>query len=309
MTNIHPFKSLNIGACPAELQHVDHRLCNNPYQSKFGEDEWENKMRKSAVLRKYLPVSDLITHMAKCTSDVMIGTKFEGRGYFYHDALSQSTEKETCEWMRTNKYNGRTYWSMWVTPVLGCNNVIRDDKGKSVKCYSLRPVGNMPEVMCLDNSLNQDVHVAVESNVGATYFLPDNDTRKFSLTTPSHIIKGYKRVYCPSTAHSAIPSSRRIIQDVSKVIFALRCIVEARGNVVHGLATREGHRRWVEEYKERSSIGVVVDEDDGDSRGDGDDGDYNGSNGPWLHHDTKCALQEYWGRNDRADGKQVGTHV
>ena len=78
---------------------------------------------------------------------------------------------------------------------------------------------------------------------------------------------------------------------------------------MHGLATREGHRRWVEEYKERSSIGVVVDEDDGDSRGDGDDGDYNGSNCPWLHHDTKCALQEYWGRNDQADGKQVGTHV
>ena len=167
---------------------MDHRLSENPYLSKFGEDEWKNKIRKHPLLRNYLPVSDLITHMAKCTTEAMKGTEFEGRGLFYHDALSQLTEKETRKWMNSNTFDGRTYWSMWITPVLGCNDIVKGENGKLVKCYSLRPVGNMPETMCLDNSLIQDVHTNVKSNVGATYFLPDNDTRKFSLTTPSRII-------------------------------------------------------------------------------------------------------------------------
>ena len=59
-----------------------------------------------------LPVSDLVTHMAKCTTIAMKGTEFEGCGYFYHDALFQLTEKETIKWMKANEYEGRTYWSM-----------------------------------------------------------------------------------------------------------------------------------------------------------------------------------------------------
>ena len=130
---------MKIGKCPLEFEYVDHRLCNNLYLSKFGEDEWEKQIRKCALLRKSLPVSDLITHMAKCTTDAMKGTEFEGRGLFYHDAQSQLTEKETCEWMKMNmnKDDGRTYWSMWITPVLGCNDCIKNEKDKLIKCYAL----------------------------------------------------------------------------------------------------------------------------------------------------------------------------
>ena len=273
---------------------MDHRSSENPYLSKFGEGEWETKIRKCALLRNYLPVSDLIIHMAKCTTDAMRGTEFEGRGLFFHDALSQLTEKDTREWMKTNTFDGRTYWSMWITPVLGCNDCIKNEKDKLIKCYALRPVGNMPEIMCLDNSLNQDIHANVDANVGATNFLPNNDERKFSLATPSHIISAYKRVFCPTTEHSAIPSCRRIIQDISKVIFALKCIVEANGNVVRGLASREGHRRWVEDNENGENY-IVDEEDDGDNGDGGVDGDYE-SKGPWLHHDTKCALQDYLGK-------------
>ena len=277
------------------MEIVDYRQCDNPYLSKFGEDEWESRIWKCSLLRNVLPVSDLITHMAKSTTEAMKETEFEGRGYFYHDALTQLTEKETTNWMKQNEYDGRTYWSMWIRPVLGCNDSVRGKNDKLVTCYSNRPVGNMPEAMCLDNSLIQDVHTAVESNVGATYFLSDNDERKFSLTTPHRIISAYKRVFCPTTGHSAVPSSHRIIQDITKVVYALKCIVKANGNVVRGLASREGHRRWVEEYEQRNSI--AISRDDGDNRdNDGVDGADEASETrgrPWLHHDTKYIYVAY----------------
>ena len=300
-----PFCTATIGKCPPLWESFDHRKSDNPYLSKFGEAEWENRIRKSPSLRNYVPVSDLIIHMAKCTTEAMEGTDFEGRGFFYHDALSQLTERETREWMKNNRHDdGRTYWSMWLTPVLGCNEMIVSDEGKIVKCYDQRPVGNNPETMCLDNSLIRDVHVRVNQNVGATYFLPDDDERKFSLSTPNRIISAYKRLYCPTEEHSMVPSSTRIIEDVMKVIYAHKCIVKANGNVVRGLAPRKGHRTWVE-YKQVNNISeVVVDKDGGDGGDDGDDNERN-KNGSWLHHDTKCALQEYWGE---ADGKQVDTN-
>ena len=283
---------------------MDYRLCDNPYLAKYGENEWERHICKKPLLHNLLPVSDLIIHMAKSTTEAMKGTVYEGHGLFFHDALSQLTEKETTRWMKNNMHEGRTYYSMWITPVLGCNECFEIENGKRIKCYAHCPVDNMPEAMCLDNSLIQDLHTRVASNVGETYFLPDNNEQKFSLTTPSRIISAYKRVYCPTSEHSAIPPSRRIIQDVSKVLFALRCIVEAKGHVVRGLASHKGHRDWVEHYSVDGRLG----EDDGnkgDNKDDGDDEDNNEFKGPWLHHDTKCALQEYWRRP--ADGEQVDT--
>lgn len=209
--------------------------------------------------------------MAKCTTDAMKDTIYEGRGLFFHDALSQLTERDTITWMKNNKYGDRTYYSMWIKPELGCNDVVEREDGKPVRSYSKRPVGNSPELMCLDNSLNQDIHENVRRNVSATSFLPDDDERKFSLTTPSHIVRAYRRVHCPTTSHSTIPSSNRIIQDIRKVLFALRCIVEVEGNVVRGLASREGHRRWVDSRALELPEGYGG--DDGDDGGDGGDGD------------------------------------
>ena len=76
---------------------------------------------------------------------------------------------------------------------------------------------------------------------------------------------------------------------------------------MRGLATCEGHRRWVE-YKQYNVPNIDV-QNSVDEGVDGDDGDENeegGDNG-WdrLHHDTKCVLQEFWGETD---GDQVDTH-
>ena len=34
----------------------------------------------------------------------------------------------------------------WILPELGCNDLVGENK----KCYALWPVGNSPELMCLD---------------------------------------------------------------------------------------------------------------------------------------------------------------
>ena len=299
--------SQSIGNCPTELELIDHRKSNNPYQSKFG-DVWEHHIRKSPILHNTTPVSDLIIHMAKCTTEAMKGSVFEGKGLFYHDALSQLTEKETIAWMKLHKYEGRTYHSMWITPVLGCNDTVENKDGKILKYYAHSPVGNMPELMRLDNSLNQDVHANVAINVSATSFLPESDPRKFSLSTPKKILSAYKRVYCPTMDCSSVLSSNRIVQDLNKVIFALKCIVQADGHVLHGLASRTGHHRWVEHCnstkdtrtKSKSNTnnkrtGKQKRQDDENSDGfcsSSKDSDYG------LHHDAKCALQDYWGKTD-----------
>ena len=57
--------------------------------------------------------------------------------------------------------------------------------------------------------------------------------------------------------------------------------------MVRGLASRKGHHRWVESRDTTEMLDRYV-RDDGDQM---------------LHHDSKYALQEYWG----ADGEQVDT--
>ena len=40
------------------------------------------------------PISDMIHHMIQQTTNALKGTKYEGKALFYHDALSQLTEKK-----------------------------------------------------------------------------------------------------------------------------------------------------------------------------------------------------------------------
>ena len=53
-----------------------------------------------------------------------------------------------------------------------------------------RPVGNRPEWMPLDNSLNNDIQSSLSLHCAITAYLRDDDPRKFSLSTPSTIVPG-----------------------------------------------------------------------------------------------------------------------
>jgi hypothetical protein len=63
----------------------------NPYKSKFGEEEWELQLRESSGVPRYCSVMDLAEYM------VAKGYQFfpHGNFWFYHDALSLLTAKQT----------------------------------------------------------------------------------------------------------------------------------------------------------------------------------------------------------------------
>ena len=288
---------MNEGTCPEEYEKIDHRKALNPFLSKYG-NEWEDKISKKPALRLVRPVTDLIRHMAIMTNNALMGTKYEGKGLFFHDALSQLTERETVEWMKNNdnNINGKNLYDMWIKPELGCNNEIRMRDGTINKRFARRPVGNQPEVQPLDNSLNNDIKQAIDTQHAATYFLPQGHEKKFTLATREDAVKAMGRVHCPTYPGSAIPPSRRIKQDITKVIFALHTIMKAKGNVVKGLASREGDRAYVNNFAvdPDTSDGIELDVGENELDAEEESEANNFVCGRWFHQDTRDALQARW---------------
>ena len=183
---------------------------------------------------------------------------------------------------------------MWITPVFGCNDEIVLSDGSINTNYAGRPVGNSPEFMPLDNSLNQDIHCAVRSQVSATRSLPKDDPRRFSFATPESIKHAYGRCHCPRyDPNSAVPTPERIEMDINKVLFSLEQIMEAGGKVVPGLASRIGHRSYMDSCAIQNSNG-----------GGHDVNEISASNSNavkkkakkmrWFHPDTCDALHSRW---------------
>ena len=206
---------------------VDHSKAANPYESKFGEEEWEGVVEQKLG---YSCVTRLIEHIMMASATVFAGTAYEDSWLFYHDALSQMTNKETVEWMKT-----KDYYKRWLTPANGLN---------AGTVYANRPTGDSPELMCMDASLNKDVDDVVARGVVATSHLPDDDVRKMVLSTPKRQTAAYLKVWDPTFIgeNEGAASSVRIVQDTNKFFTSCRAIVNASGAVVHGLASRGGHR-------------------------------------------------------------------
>ena len=88
----------------------DHRLEENPYLSKFG-DDWEVYLRKSSAFSSSIVITEYIKHMMEASAKVMKGTKHENDWVVYHDALSIMTAAPTKKWMVDNDYMKR-----WILP-------------------------------------------------------------------------------------------------------------------------------------------------------------------------------------------------
>jgi hypothetical protein len=136
------------------------------------------------------------------------------------------TAKESVEWMKSKGYHKR-----WLLPVMGLHS---DDP--DLKAYLETIPGNGPENMPWDLSLNKDTHEDTNRHVVLTHELPDDDPRKFDLSTPKRGSWAYQRVL------QICPSSERIKQDILNVFVSMEKVRKAGGILVEGLGKNYGKR-------------------------------------------------------------------
>ena len=114
-------------------------------------------MRKSSAFSGIACITEMVKHMVLETQACFKDTEHRDTYHFYHDALKQLTVDETVEWMKKTKIPGENrtmIYDRWVKPEMGLNDAFG-------KRWWACPVGDSPELMPLDNSLNQDIHEAV----------------------------------------------------------------------------------------------------------------------------------------------------
>ena len=99
-------------------------------------------------------------------------------------------------------------------------------------------MGNSPEFMALDNSLNADIKWSRDKYVALTRHLPKDDWRKFCNRTPKSISRGIKRLI--DTEDTVCPTSQRIVQDCDKALELMWIVYKADGAIVPGLANHNG---------------------------------------------------------------------
>lgn len=230
-------------------------------KSKYG-NNWMNVIKKGKHVRDKVCITELVTHIYEESRELFNPTKDPAKDdwSFYHDALSLMSSEKTREWMQE-----KGYLKHWILPELGLH---QDEPG--LKSYAFRPVGNSPEMMPLDDSLNKDIHEAVRRHVAATIHLIDGeDPRKFSLSTPKRGDQAYLRVI------QGAPTSERIIQDCLRFLENIRKIHDAQGVMI---SPREGRRK-----------DNVVGENWGGHRQKKPDSEFKGA---WLHPDALSALME-----------------
>ena len=78
----------------------------------------------------------------------------------YHDALSQLTDS-ACQ----NYIIEKGYHKYFILPVLGCNDEIKNSKGRLNHNFKGRNIGDSPELMPLDTSIFADLMRTVHYHV------------------------------------------------------------------------------------------------------------------------------------------------
>ena len=122
---------------------------------------------------KVVCIKELVLHMYNETKKFFQGTEHEDDFFFYHDALTQMTDKKCRNWMQEEGM-----YKHWLLPVNGCN---------AGTIYFGRCVGNTPEIMPWDESLNHDLHDKVADYAGLSSFIKEDEHpqlwhKRFSLS-------------------------------------------------------------------------------------------------------------------------------
>ena len=120
----------------------DHRKAKHPYLSRHGEI-WVDKIKSSTLMYKFFCITNLICLMMNEAEKQKKGLVHEDDFFIVHDALMLITANETINWTINNVHLHR-----WFLPLILLQN------GNP---YAGHPVGNSPEFVPLDNSLNHDI--------------------------------------------------------------------------------------------------------------------------------------------------------
>ncbi len=118
------------------------------------------QIRKSSAFTGVRCITDLAKHMVIETKKCYENTSHKDTYHFYHDALLQLTHDTTLEWMRktTIPDENTVVYKRWIKPENGLN-------GSFGPRWKQQPIGNSPELMPLDNLLNQDVHESIQKHM------------------------------------------------------------------------------------------------------------------------------------------------
>ena len=121
------------------------------------------KLKSSTAMSKFCCITDLICCMINEVEKLMKGSVQDQNFFIFHDALVLMTEKETINWMRKNGY-----LHICLLPLNGLQDGVP---------YSCRPVGNIPELVPLYNSLNCGIlHSLLIHSVLNRYILYGEET-------------------------------------------------------------------------------------------------------------------------------------
>ena len=157
---------------------------------------------------------------------------YEDDFFIVHDALVLLKSKGKINWMIQKGYLHR-----WLLPL----NVLQDGTP-----YASRPVGNSPEFMHLDNSLNRDILHSLRFHCVLSHYIVDREETNenernlcLSYSTLREIARGLKRIW---DSKMGTPSSARIIQDVNLELKALEIVYRTNGSAVEGLADKTGQK-------------------------------------------------------------------
>jgi hypothetical protein len=198
---------------------IDHRKADNPCVARCGDDKWEEKIKQVSQMSLCVCITDLVEHVVNEIKRLMKGTKHEEDWMFYYDALTLMTAKETIAWMKE-----KGYFERWMLPANGLHT---DDP--SLKHHFCKPVGNSPQMMPWNTSLNQDVKYAVDRHVMNTADFEEDDPLMFSLSTPKRGARAFMRIL------EGGPSGERIIHDIKKVVGSMVLVQAKSGVLVQGV--------------------------------------------------------------------------
>ena len=133
-------------------------------------------------------ITDLIRFMMKEPNKPMKGYVLEDDFFIVHDALVLMTAKEMIKWMKENNY-----YHSWLLHMNGL---------KYGTPYDGRPVGNRPDFMPLDNSLNRDILHSLRFHCVLSRFLlygegtyEEERNMRFSFSTTKEISRGLKNIW------------------------------------------------------------------------------------------------------------------